>query len=202
MWVSDIPPQAGGAPTYLRTHQGWVCPGGIKDACSRTVISTAMDTTMTTDLVEWALRRARALRGGLPKNVILHSDRGAQFTSEQMYGCCQELKLDQSMGRTGVVGAPPAWSVSARGNGTMQVTRIAVVNPQIRVLRPLRVEHNGGGDPWGRGVDLRLPQCEAVELLDRVPDTRRVRSTTRCCSPPSRSPSSNRPKKPGNLIRQ
>lgn len=63
VWVSDIPPQAGGAPTYLRTHQGWVCPGGIKDACSRTVISTAMDTTMTTDLVEWALRRARALRG-------------------------------------------------------------------------------------------------------------------------------------------
>lgn len=94
VWVSDI--------TYLRTRQGWVYLCGIKDACSRKIISTAMDTTMTTNLVETALRRASELRRGLPKNVILHSDRGAQFTSEQMYQCCKELKLNQSMGRTGV----------------------------------------------------------------------------------------------------
>lgn len=94
VWVTDI--------TYLRTRQGWVYLCGIKDACSRKIIATAMDTTMTTDLVETALRRARELRGGLPENVILHSDRGAQFTSEQMYRCCEELNFDQSMGRTGV----------------------------------------------------------------------------------------------------
>ena len=94
VWVTDI--------TYLRTRAGWVYLCGIKDACSRKVISTAMSTTMTTDLVEEALRRARTLRPSAPGRVVIHSDRGAQFTSEQMYQCCQELKLDQSMGRTGV----------------------------------------------------------------------------------------------------
>ncbi len=94
VWVSDI--------TYLRTRQGWVYLCGVKDACSRKIISTAMSTTMTTDLVEEALRRARILRGMAAGKVVIHSDRGAQFTSEQMYQCCKELKLDQSMGKTGV----------------------------------------------------------------------------------------------------
>lgn len=94
VWITDI--------TYLRTKMGWVYLCGIKDACSRKIISTAMSTTMTTDLVEEALRRARILRSGAPGRVVIHSDRGSQFTSEQMYQCCQELDLDQSMGRTGV----------------------------------------------------------------------------------------------------
>lgn len=48
VWVTDI--------TYLRTRAGWVYLCAIKDACSRKVIATAMSTTMTTDLVEEALR--------------------------------------------------------------------------------------------------------------------------------------------------
>lgn len=94
VWITDI--------TYLRTKTGWVYLCGIKDACSRKIVSTAMSTSMTTDLVEEALRRARTLRPGAPGRVVIHSDRGAQFTSEQMYRCCQELTLDQSMGSTGV----------------------------------------------------------------------------------------------------
>ena len=121
VWVTDI--------TYLRTRAGWVYLCGIKDACSRKVISTAMSTTMTTDLVEEALRRARTLRPSAPGRVVIHSDRGAQFTSEQMYQCCQELKLDQSMGRTGVLGAPPAWSVARGGVGQCD-DRIPMVRPK------------------------------------------------------------------------
>ncbi|MDK9352371.1 IS3-like element ISPfr11 family transposase, partial [Propionibacterium freudenreichii] len=94
VWVTGI--------TYLRTRAGWVYLCAIKDACSRKVIATAMSTTMTTDLVEEALRRARIIRPNAPRKVIIHSDRGTQFTSEQMYECCRELHLDQSMGRTGV----------------------------------------------------------------------------------------------------
>lgn len=94
VWVTDM--------TYLRTRIGWVYLCGIKDACSRKIIATAMSATMTTDLVEEALRRARIMRPNAPATVIIHSDRGAQFTSEQMYQCCRELHLDQSMGRTGV----------------------------------------------------------------------------------------------------
>lgn len=48
VWVTGI--------TYLRTRAGWVYLCAIKDACSRKVIATAMSTTMTTDLVEEALR--------------------------------------------------------------------------------------------------------------------------------------------------
>lgn len=94
VWVTDI--------TYLRTLSGWVYLCGVKDACSRKIVSMAMSTTMTTDLVEEALRRARILRRGAPARVIIHSDRGAQFTSEQMWSCCKDLHLTQSMGRTGI----------------------------------------------------------------------------------------------------
>lgn len=127
---SNAGPGAAGRPyTYLRTRAGWVYLCGIKDACSRKVISTAMSTTMTTDLVEEALRRARTLRPNAPGRVVIHSDRGAQFTSEQMYQCCQELKLDQSMGRTGVAGAPPAWSAARGGMGQCD-DRIPMVRAQ------------------------------------------------------------------------
>lgn len=61
-----------------------------------------MSTTMTTDLGEEALRTARILRGTTAGKVIIHSDREAQFTSEQMYQCCKKLNLDQSRGPTGV----------------------------------------------------------------------------------------------------
>lgn len=58
---------------------------------------------MTTDLVETALRRARALRGQQETTgVILHSDRGCQYTSARLYQVCQQLGITQSMGRRGI----------------------------------------------------------------------------------------------------
>lgn len=61
-----------------------------------------MDATHTTDLVERALRMAHTLRGQVPEGVVFHADRGTQFTSDQLYRVCQELGINQSMGRTGV----------------------------------------------------------------------------------------------------
>ena len=61
-----------------------------------------MDATHTTDLVERALRMAHTLRGEVPDDLVFHADRGTQFTSEQLYQVCQELHIDQSVGRTGV----------------------------------------------------------------------------------------------------
>lgn len=80
VWVSDI--------AYLRTRQGWVYLCGVKDTCSRKIVATAMSTTMTTDVVGEALRRAQTLCGDMPKKVVLHSDGGARFASERMYQCC------------------------------------------------------------------------------------------------------------------
>lgn len=94
VWISDT--------TYLRTGEGWLYLCAIRDGHSRRVLGWAMDATHTTDLVERALRMAHTLRGEVPDDLVFHADRGTQFTSEQLYQVCQELHIDQSVGRTGV----------------------------------------------------------------------------------------------------
>lgn len=94
VWISDI--------TYLRTGEGWLYLAAVTDACSRRVLGWAMDSHMETGLVTQALRMAHTLRGDLPEGLVFHADRGTQYTSNEMWQTCQELGLDQSMGRTGV----------------------------------------------------------------------------------------------------
>ena len=55
-----------------------------------------------TDLVVEALTHAHATRGSLPEQVILHADRGAQFTSHQLDEAAREVGVRMSMGKTGV----------------------------------------------------------------------------------------------------
>lgn len=94
VWISDT--------TYLRTREGWLYLCAIRDGHSRRVLGWAMGATHTTDLVERALRMAHTLRGQVPEGVVFHVDRGTQFTSDRLYRVCQELGINQSMGRTGV----------------------------------------------------------------------------------------------------
>ena len=76
VWTSDI--------TYLRTGQGWLYLCAVRDGCSRRVIGWAIDEHLRTDLVESALSMAVAMRGELAQTVILHADRGCQYTSAQL----------------------------------------------------------------------------------------------------------------------
>ena len=94
VWISDI--------TYLRTGEGWLYLCVVRDGCSRRVLGWAMDTVQSTDLVERAVRMAHTLRGNVPDGVVFHADRGCQYTSAQLHQVCQELRVRQSMGRTGV----------------------------------------------------------------------------------------------------
>ena len=94
VWITDI--------TYLRTREGFVYLCAIRDGHSRRVLGWAMDERQTTDLVERALRMAHTLRQMLPIDVVLHADRGCQYTSAQMHQVAVELHVRQSMGRTGV----------------------------------------------------------------------------------------------------
>lgn len=57
---------------------------------------------MRTELVETALRRAVSLRGGDTTGVILHADRGCQYTCAQLAEIAAELEVRISVGRTGV----------------------------------------------------------------------------------------------------
>ena len=72
VWTSDI--------TYLRTGQGWLYLCAVRDGCSRRMIGWAIDEHMDTDLVTAALAMAVTMRGELADQVILHADRGCQYT--------------------------------------------------------------------------------------------------------------------------
>ena len=59
LWVADIPPQAGGAPSYVRAFSGWVYVAFVTDVYSRRIIG--WQTTyrpVRTDLATGALRMA------------------------------------------------------------------------------------------------------------------------------------------------
>jgi putative transposase len=95
VWTSDI--------TYLRTAgEGWLYLCAVRDGCSRRVIGWAIDEYLHTDLVQAALAMAVAMRGELADEVILHADRGCQYTSAQLARFAREHNLVRSVGRTAV----------------------------------------------------------------------------------------------------
>jgi putative transposase len=94
VWTSDI--------TYLRTGQGWLYLCAVRDGCSRRVIGWAIDDCLGTDLVTSAVAMAVAMRGELAGEVILHADRGCQYTSAQLARFARDHNLVRSVGRTAV----------------------------------------------------------------------------------------------------
>ena len=71
-WVGDI--------TYLWTDEGWLYLAVVIDLYSRLVVGWAMADRMTADLACDALTMA-LWRRRKPRNVIMHTDRGAQYCS-------------------------------------------------------------------------------------------------------------------------
>lgn len=94
VWTSDI--------TYLRTGEGWLYLCAVRDGHSRRVIGWAIDEHLHTDLVEAAVAMAVTMRGALAEQVVLHADRGCQYTSAQLARFARKHDLRRSMGRTGV----------------------------------------------------------------------------------------------------
>jgi len=94
VWITDL--------TYLRCAQGWVYLCAVRDAHSRRVLGYAMGEQQSTDLVITALDMAATTRGGFPTGVVLHADRGTQFTSGKLAAYMRAVKGRVSMGRAGV----------------------------------------------------------------------------------------------------
>ena len=94
VWITDL--------TYLRCAQGWVYLCAVRDAHSRRVLGYAMGEQQSTDLVITALDMAATTRGGFPTGVVLHADRGTQFTSEKLAASMRAVQGRVSMGRAGV----------------------------------------------------------------------------------------------------
>ena len=90
-WVTDI--------TYIWTDEGWCYLAAILDLFSRAVVGWALDTTLSTDLAMTALRQALERRH--PEQLVHHSDRGCQYTSEAYRSALRDAGIEVSMSRKG-----------------------------------------------------------------------------------------------------
>jgi putative transposase len=91
-WVTDI--------TYIRTHEGWLYLAVVLDLHSRMVIGWSMKPRLTSDLALDAILMAVWKRQ--PKDqVIVHSDQGSQYGSDDWMRFCKEHGLVPSMSRRG-----------------------------------------------------------------------------------------------------
>lgn len=91
-WVADI--------TYVRTGQGWLYLAAVMDLFSRKIVGWAMAPTMPTQLVTAALQRALQQRRPAP-GLLLHSDRGSQYASQEYQVLLKENGIVCSMSRKG-----------------------------------------------------------------------------------------------------
>ncbi|EKD91580.1 MAG: integrase, catalytic protein [uncultured bacterium] len=91
-WVSDI--------TYIWTDEGWLYLAAVMDLYSCKLVGWSLSERMTSKLVIDALQTALWSRG-IPKNVIVHSDRGSQYCSAAYQGLLRENKLICSMSKRG-----------------------------------------------------------------------------------------------------
>jgi putative transposase len=92
-WVTDI--------TYLPTLAGWVYLAVVLDLFSRKVVGWAISDSLATPLVSEALRRAIEARRPLGSELLHHSDRGCQYTSDAYQQTLNALGIACSMSRRG-----------------------------------------------------------------------------------------------------
>lgn len=92
-WATDI--------TYLPTLAGWVYLAVVLDLFSRRVVGWSMSHSLATPLVSEALRNAIESRRPQCGELLHHSDRGSQYTSDDYQQTLQTLGIACSMSRTG-----------------------------------------------------------------------------------------------------
>ena len=91
LWVADI--------TYVPTWAGFLYLAVVLDAFSRRIVGWAMGHNLKAQLVIDAMNMAIGQRK--PRNVIHHSDQGAQYTSVAFGLRCKEAGVRPSMGSVG-----------------------------------------------------------------------------------------------------
>jgi putative transposase len=105
VWLQDI--------TYVPTAQGWLYLALVLDLWSRKIVGWAMADHLRSELVVNALRMAQTQRQPGP-GLLVHSDRGVQYASEETRRFLAAHDWQASMSRT----ANPydnAWMESAIG---------------------------------------------------------------------------------------
>ena len=90
-WVADI--------TYIHvSREGWCYLTSVLDLHSKKVIGYSFSRNMTTDIVVEALENAYSTQR--PSNeLILHTDLGLQYTSQEFQNLLAERKIEASFSR-------------------------------------------------------------------------------------------------------
>jgi putative transposase len=89
-WVADI--------TYIATDEGWLYLAAILDLASRKIVGWSMNARMTKELVCDALKSAYWARKPAT-GLIMHTDRGSQYASDEYRKLLGQYKMIQSMSR-------------------------------------------------------------------------------------------------------
>jgi len=89
-WVTDI--------TYIRTWQGWLYLAVVMDLYARNIVGWSMKPTLAKDIVLDALMMAVWRRKPV-NSVIVHSDQGSQYGSDDWIRFCRDNNLEPSMSR-------------------------------------------------------------------------------------------------------
>jgi putative transposase len=92
VWTSDI--------TYIWTREGWAYLAIVMDLYSRMIVGWEAGPRLTASLVSSAVKRA-LYRRRPTGDVVLHSDRGSQYASDDLRSLAKEQNLLLSMGNTG-----------------------------------------------------------------------------------------------------
>lgn len=91
-WVSDI--------TYIPTVEGWLYLAVIMDLYSRRIVGWSMSLRMQESLVIDAMRMT-LFRRKIKSTLLLHSDRGSQYASDNFQLLLHEHGINCSMSRKG-----------------------------------------------------------------------------------------------------
>jgi putative transposase len=92
LWVADL--------TYIRLREQFLYLAVVMDAFSRRVVGWSLDHSLEAWLVVSALRNALAERQPAP-GLVHHSDRGAQYASQEYLAVLEEYGMEPSMSRAG-----------------------------------------------------------------------------------------------------
>jgi len=92
-WVTDI--------TYLATSGGWVYLACVLDLFSRKIVVWSISNSLETSLVSKALQNAIHSRRPDTTQLLHHSDRGCQYTSDEYRGILKRLGITVSMSHVG-----------------------------------------------------------------------------------------------------
>jgi putative transposase len=93
LWAGDV--------TMIRTDEGPLYLASVEDLFSRWLLGYSMSEHHDAALTVASLQMAVVTRGGDVDGVILHSDRGSEYTAARYQAECRKHGVVQSMGRVG-----------------------------------------------------------------------------------------------------